>query len=142
MGLTATEKDVFIHSGVISALTAETVTVTLSNNIHCESCSAKGACGVSDGVDRSVEIEARGSEYAIDEPVEVILKKNLGYKAVIWAYILPFTLMLTTLVIASFFLEEWLAGLLSILVLIPYFTLIYGLKLYFRDTFKITLQRN
>ena len=142
MSLTGTGKDVFIHSGIISGLTAETITVTLDKNIHCESCSAKGACGISEGVNRSVEINTPGANFSIDEPVEVVLKKNLGYKAVFWAYLLPFFLMLITLVIASLYLEEWLAGLVSILILLPYFVFVYGLKSYFRETFKISIQRN
>jgi sigma-E factor negative regulatory protein RseC len=71
--------------------------------------------------------------------VEVVLKKDLGQKAVFWAYIFPFLLMLATLLTSSLFLQEWLAGVLSLLILLPYYGTLYALKDYFKKTFRITV---
>ena len=49
MGSIPSHTDVFVHSGVVSRVEGHSVTVTLDQNLHCESCRAKGACGVSDG---------------------------------------------------------------------------------------------
>ncbi len=73
--------------------------------------------------------------------MEVTLKKNLGHRAVFWAYILPFMIMMLTLVMMSFFFEEWMAGLVSLMVLVPYYALVYALKDYFKKTFKISILR-
>ena len=74
------------------------------------------------------EVEVRDFEgaFKLDDPVEVILAKHAGHRAVFWAYVFPFILMLLTLVTASLWLPEWAAGLLSLLVLIPYYLIIRG----------------
>ena len=133
------ESNVFIHSGVISEIRDGSILVSLDKNIECESCSAKGACGVSDTASKEVEIMDSGGSFKLHEPVEVMLKRNLGHKAVFWAYIFPFFLMILTLLTTSYLFEEWMAGLLSLLVLVPYFTIVYSLKNYFKRTFRISI---
>ncbi len=135
------ETNVFIHSGVVSRIRGRSVIVTLDKNVHCESCSAKGACGVSDTANKEVEIIDADRAFKLNDPVEVTLKKNLGHRAVFWAYILPFMIMMLTLVMMSFFFEEWMAGLVSLMVLVPYYALVYALKDYFKKTFKISILR-
>jgi len=136
-----TQENVYIHSGVISQINRGSVIVSLDKNVHCETCHAKGACGVSDSAAKEIEVVDAGRAYNLNEPVEVILRKNLGHKAVFWAYVFPFILMLLTLLTASLFLTEWIAGLLSLLILIPYYLLMHGLKSYFKRTFDISIQR-
>lgn len=135
------EEGVYIHSGVISKISRGSVVVSLDKNLHCESCRAKGACGVADSASKEVEVAHPGGRFTLYEPVEVILRKHSGHKAVFWAYVFPFILMLGTLLAASSLLPEWVAGLLSLLVLIPYYLLLRGLKDYFRKTLAITLKR-
>lgn len=135
------EADTFIHSGVVSEIKGNSVIVSLDKNVHCESCSAKGACGVVDSTVKTVEITNSDRSFSINEPVEVVLKKNLGHKAVFWAYIFPFLLMLATLMTTSLFLVEWIAGVLSLLILVPYYTTVYVFKDYFKRTFSISILR-
>jgi sigma-E factor negative regulatory protein RseC len=141
MGSELTDERVYVHSGVISKITRGSVVVSLDKNLHCESCRAKGACGVSDSDTKEVEIADPGGQFILNEPVEVILRKHSGNMAVFWAYVFPFLLMLATLLTASLLLSEWVAGLLSLLVLIPYYLLLRGLKDYFRKTLDMTLKR-
>lgn len=140
MGSIPSHTDVFVHSGVVSRVEGHSVTVTLDQNVHCESCRAKGACGVSDGAAKQIQIDDPTKTYTRDQPVRVVLKKGLGHKAVAWAYVFPFLLMTGTLLLGSALFEEWLAGVLSLAVLVPYFTGVYALKGYFRKTFKASLQ--
>lgn len=139
MSVKSKETNVFIHPGVVSEIRDRSIIVSLDKNIHCESCSAKGACGVSDTGSKHVEIMDSEGSFKLNDPVEVILRKNLGHKAVFWAYIFPFILMLVTLLTTSYLFSEWIAGLLSLLVLIPYFTMVYSLKNYFKRTFRISV---
>ena len=136
------DSNAFVHPGVVTAINGSSLTVSLEGNIHCDSCRAKGVCGLADAPDKTVEImEAEGS-YSLREPVTVVMRKELGGKAVFWAYLFPFLLMVGTLWSASLLLEEWVAGLLSLAVLIPYFAAIHWRKDYFKKTFRITLQRS
>ncbi len=138
--LTAT--DAFVHSGVVTKIAGKSVFVSLDPNLHCESCHAKGACGVPDAGPREVEITDPDGPFEVNEPVSVILKKDLGNKALFWAYILPFILMTLTLFTASALLPEWMAGLLSLVILIPYYLGVALFKKQFRKTFRISIQRS
>lgn len=139
MGFKTEEAEAFVHTGVVSEMTGSSIIVALDENVHCETCSAKGACGVTDSVNKTVEVVDPEGSFKLNQPVEVILKKDLGQKAVFWAYIFPFLLMLATLLTTSLFLKEWMAGLLSLLILVPYYATVYALKNYFRKTFKISV---
>ena len=77
--------------------------------------------------------------FKINERVDVILKKALGLKAVFWAYVFPFILMFSTLIIASGFLKEWLAGLISLVILVPYYLILYLLKKTLKSAFKTSI---
>lgn len=138
--LTAT--DAFVHSGVVTRIAGKSVFVSLDPNLHCASCHAKGACGVPEAGPREVEITEPDGQYELNEPVSVILKKDLGNKALFWAYLFPFLLMTLTLFAASAFLPEWMAGVLSLGILIPYYLGVALLKNQFRKTFRISIQRS
>lgn len=136
------DSNVYTHSGVVSRIDGNSVVVALDGNVHCETCRAKAACGVSESTKKEIEVFDTAESYALNEPVEVILKKDLGHKAVFWAYIFPFLLMLLTLLTASLLVSEWVAGVLSLLVLLPYYLLVFVLKGYFRSTFRVSIVRN
>lgn len=132
-------KDAYIHSGIVSKMNGSSLIISLDDNVHCESCRAKGTCGISDSGSKEVEVPHTNDSFTLNEHVNVVLKKGLGLKAVFWAYIFPFLLMIATLIISSAFLIEWMAGLLSLLILIPYYLLLYVLRNAFKKTFKISI---
>ncbi len=139
MGVKPLEEEAFVHSGIVSEMKGSSLIVALDDNVHCEACSARGVCGVTDTVNKTVEVVNPEGTFKLNQPVEVILKKDLGQKAVFWAYIFPFLLMLATLLTTSLFLPEWMAGLLSLLILIPYYGMVYALKDYFKKTFRVSV---
>ncbi|WP_422083298.1 SoxR reducing system RseC family protein [Ulvibacterium sp.] len=137
MNTAPTANDTFIHFGTISRIERNSLTVSLDENVHCGSCRAKGTCGIADSKEVVVS-DSKGS-FALNEPVAVVLKKETGLKAVFWAYLFPFVLVISTLWIASGFLHEWVAGLLSLLILGPYYLILYLLKDVFTQAFKISI---
>lgn len=139
MSLPQKNKDTFVHTGFISKINSDSVIVTLEQSIHCESCNARGSCGVSESSAKEIEIPSSSDIFKINERVSVILKKVLGLKAVFWAYVFPFILMFSTLMVASSFLKEWLAGLLSLFILIPYYLVLYTIKTRLKSSFKMSI---
>lgn len=132
-------RDTFVHAGIISKITGNSAIITLEQNIHCESCHVKGSCGLSELSTKKVEAHDLDNSFRLNEKVLVTLKKITGLKAVFWAYVFPFFLMILTLIICSSLLKEWLAGLLALFVLIPYYALLYFLKNKLIATFKISI---
>lgn len=137
------------HSGVISKISNSAITVSLEGNINCESCNAKAACGISESNSKEIEIKSPPSERAgtfesfkLNESVDVVMQTELGLKAVFWAYVFPFILMIVVLVVSSNLFKEWIAGLLSLFVLIPYYFMLFVLKNSFRKAFKVSILKN
>jgi len=134
-----TEDSLVKHEGVVSKINNDVVTVSLMGNINCEACNAKSACGVSESNTKEIEVHNITQSLKLNENVEVLLRKNQGLKAVFWAYVFPFILLLVVLLIASSFFAEWMAGVLAIVVLIPYYAMLYVLKNAFKKTFQISI---
>jgi sigma-E factor negative regulatory protein RseC len=135
----ASNNNTFVHSGTVSRLSGDSVFVSLDQNVHCDSCRAKSACGISESRTKEIEITNPGASFKINEQVEVVINKALGLKAVFWAYVFPFILLTVVLVIASLFLPEWQAGLLALGILVPYYALLHFTKSFFKQNFKISV---
>jgi positive regulator of sigma E activity len=135
----STNKDVFTHKGYISRIKASSVIVALEPNLDCASCHARGACGAMGASDKKIEVYHSDISLNLNEEVEVYLKKTTGLKAVFWAYIFPFILMFLTLVIASLFFDEGIAGLLSLFILLPYYLTLYFLKDKLKTPFRVSI---
>ena len=84
------------HDGIISKISSNTITVALKGNIDCEGCNAKLICGASGSNVKEIEVFDFTQSFRLNENVVVALQKQLGLKAVFWAYIFPFILMLST----------------------------------------------
>lgn len=127
------------HEGVISKISNTSYTVSLKGNVSCEGCKAQSACGVSDSNDKEIEIFNTNQSFQLNEQVDVVLKKELGLKAVFWAYVFPFILLFVVLIVTSLFLKEWIAGLVSIAILVPYYLVIYFMKDAFQKVFQVSI---
>jgi len=133
------KKDNINHEGIVSKISENAITISLKGNVNCEGCKAQSACGVSDSNDKEIEIENPTESFLLNESVDVVLKRELGLKAVFWAYVFPFILMFLVLIITSLFLKEWVAGLLSLAILIPYYFMLFVLKDKFQKAFQVSI---
>lgn len=134
------------HLGAISKITKAAITVSLEGNINCEGCKAKAACGVSESNSKEIEIEHPQviqtndhQNFRLNEQVEVVMTEELGLKAVFWAYVFPFILLISALLIASLFFTEWQAGLMALSILAPYYLFIHYLNPFFKKKFKVSI---
>ena len=135
-----TEGDEIVkHEGVVSKIANNVITVSLMGNINCEACHAKGACGAAESGPKEIEVYNSTQSLKLNETVEVLLRKDLGLKAVFWAYVFPFILLISVLIISSSIYKEWIAGLLSIAILVPYYFTLYVLRNSFKKVFKVSI---
>jgi len=93
-------------------------------------------------VSKQIVLTNQENSFKINETVELVLEKNMGLKAVIWAYIFPLILMLTSLFVSLAFFSEPVSGLIALLVLIPYYTMLYFSKNIFQRAFKLSVIKN
>ena len=113
--------------------TSNSLVVSIMNQSACSTCHAKGACTISDVQEKEIDIITNGINYSPGQEITVLLKEAQGFKALFYGYVLPFLLVLFTLIITSLVTgKEGLSGLLSLGILIPYYITLY----FFRDNLK------
>jgi sigma-E factor negative regulatory protein RseC len=107
----------------------------------CSACH-KSLCMLGDSKAKEVEILSNTNEFETGD--EVIVKINLasGYKAVALLYLIPFLLMMLSLVgMSRLVYNEGIAGLTSLLILIPYYGMIYLQKDSLRSQCSIDVEK-
>ena len=115
------------HSGVIKEIDNLQYYVSIVAQSACVACSAKSVCNVSEMKDEIVEVPRNESEnFKVGDKVEILMEKSHGTKAVMLGYILPFLIILVTLIVTlSLIGNEGIAGLISIGILVPYYLILY-----------------
>lgn len=125
-----------LHEGIIQEVSANKLTVSIISASACSSCHAKGACLASDMKEKEIEIYHFSGNYYPGQPVNVVGRLSQGYKATVYGYLIPFILVFATLLIAtSFTKSEAISGLLSLLILIPYYLILYLTRDKFKKSF-------
>lgn len=115
--------------------------VNIINQSACSSCHANGACSVSDFQDKEIEISNVGNNYSQGQQVTVVFKESQGITALFYGYILPFILVLFTLIVSVSLSEnELIGGLLALAVLIPYYITLYFFRHLLKKVFKFEVE--
>lgn len=116
--------------------------VNIVNQSACSSCHANGACSVADYQDKEIEVtNPFGRNYSKGQEVTVVFKESQGFTALFYGYVLPFILVLGTLIIAVSILEnELIGGLLALAILIPYYIAIYFFRHLLKKVFKFEVE--
>jgi sigma-E factor negative regulatory protein RseC len=135
-------KKIIEHKGRVERIQGNKIEVHFITMSACASCHAKGACTASDMEDKTVEVVDDPEKYRIGEEVNVILKQYLGFKALLYGYVLPFFVVLIALFLLSAFINnEVIVGVGSLGILVPYYFILYHLKDRFSKVFSFTLQK-
>ncbi len=90
------------HKGVVSEVGEKVVEVEFVTESACSECRAKGLCGVEDGNKRFVTVwEPNAQYFVVGEEVMIGVSEVMGMKAALWAYIVPFFIMVGTLLLTT-----------------------------------------
>ncbi len=129
------------HPGIVEQVTDDKIIVKIIAMSACSSCHAKGMCNVADMEEKIVEVrKIPHRDFQKNDQVTVSMKKSLGSRAVLLGYIFPFVLMIATLLLVLFLIgDEGVAGLSAILILIPYYWLLYIYRKKLKSTFSFTI---
>jgi sigma-E factor negative regulatory protein RseC len=120
------------HKGIVKEISDDTIIVKIEPIATCTSCRARTLCGA-DNEDKIVEIQNWHEEYSLGDSVIVMMEQSLGYKALFYGYIAPFfVIMISIVILISLGINEGISGLISLLLLAPYYLTLY----YYRDKIK------
>ncbi len=115
------------HKGVVSEVGEKVVEVEFVTESACSECKAKGLCGVEDGDKRFVTVwEPNAQYYSVGEEVMIGVSEVMGMKAAVYAYIIPFFILLGGLLLATRLgWGEVVAGLSSLGVMCLYYVVLW-----------------
>ena len=131
------------HTGFVKEVKGSSLIVNIINQSACSTCHAQGACSVSEFQDKEIEIANVGNLYSKGQEVTVVFKESQGFTALFYGYILPFVLVLFTLIIAvTISNNELIGGLLALAILIPYYIILYFFRHLLKKIFKFEVEEN
>ncbi len=116
------------HSGVVSEVGEKMVEVEFVTRSACSECKAKGLCGVEDGDKRFVTVyEPMAQYFTVGEKVMIGVSEVMGMKAAVYAYIIPFFILLGGLAVTQSLLKwgEVASGLSSLGVMCLYYVVLW-----------------
>lgn len=118
--------------------------VSIINKSSCASCNLKGSCSVSDIQEKIVDVFTNNSkDFIVGENVDVYYKQSLGFRALFLGYLLPFIVVLITMVIMlETTNKELLSGLVSLASLIPYYLIVYLTRDKIKKTFSFSVKKS
>jgi sigma-E factor negative regulatory protein RseC len=131
-----------IHPGIIEKIEEDKILVKILSQSACSTCHAKAACMVSDVEEKIVEVNKdRAGHWKEGEQVNVHMRKSLGPRAVFLGYLMPLIVLVVALIIlVSLIHNEGIAALLSLLLLIPYYFVLYLFKDKIGKTFSFYIE--
>lgn len=132
----------FEQKGIIESVNDNRITVRIDRGSACGHCSAQGLCNLAESTERIIEVNNSTQLFSIGEWVQVTMSRSMGNKAILLGYFIPFVLFISTLLILSAYgLPEWITGLVSLLILIPYFIILYIFRERLRRTFSFSIHK-
>lgn len=134
--------DAIRHNGIITRMDHDYYYVSIVSQSACASCHAKGACNVTDLNEEIVEVPRNGDESrSVGDQVQVAMRRSLGTKAVMLGYVFPFMIVLVTMILlVALTGNEGLAGVVSLLVLVPYYIGLHYYRNHLKRTFTFSIQ--
>lgn len=128
------------HEGIVKNVSNGSVTVGITSNPACSGCHADGICGISGKEEKVIDIKGKFN-VSPGDTVTVVMEQATGYKAVVLSYLVPLILIISCLITLNLFsASELTAGLISILMLIPYFFFLYLFRKKINRSFTFTLK--
>lgn len=131
------------HVGIVEKINNNLITIRILQQSACSACHAKGACTAADSKEKLVEVNDFSGQFRLHERVIVEGKESIGYKAVLWAFVIPLIILITMVVIGSkiWQLGETQAALISILALAPYYLVLYLLRNKMAKSFQFSIKK-
>lgn len=128
------------HIGIVQKVEAGSVIVSIISSSACSGCHTESYCTLSGKKEKIIEV--RGNyDVKPGDSVTVVMKQSMGHVAVILGYLLPFISVITALIILiSFNVSELISGLISMSILIPYYSTLYLFRQRINKKFTFTLK--
>jgi sigma-E factor negative regulatory protein RseC len=130
------------QKGIVESVNNQRIVVRIDRGSACGHCSANGICNMAESTERVIELKDSTQTFAVGEWVGITISRSMGNKAVILGYLIPFVLLISSLLIfTAFKLSEWIVGVSSLLTLVPYFIILSLFRERLRKTFTFSIHK-
>jgi len=128
------------HEGIVLSNDGINVIISISSASACSGCHAEGSCSLSGIEEKIIEVHGKYNVKSRDQ-VTILMKQSMGYTAVFLGYLFPGIVVVAVLItLISFKVPELFAGLISLAILLPYYTLLYFIRERINKKFTFTLK--
>lgn len=128
------------HPGTVVQATPDNVMVMIMAESACASCHSKKLCTLSEMKEKTISIPVRNQSFAPGDAVDVIMTESLGMLAIFLAYILPFLLLVASVVAGNAAgLSEPATGIMVVGLLTVYFFILYFMRKRLQKKFSFKL---
>ncbi len=130
------------HEGTVVSMLDNALIVRIITSSACGSCAAKSHCMPSENKDKDIRVESFSGDFVLGEQVKVIMQQSLGFRALCIGYMIPFILILVTLLVTYQITgNELISGLSALFILIPYYLSLKLLNRKINRTFGFSVRK-
>jgi sigma-E factor negative regulatory protein RseC len=131
------------HKGKVVSVSETGIDVKIERNEACSGCKNKTSCQMGKVDEQIISVKTKQKNiYSLGEEVLISMKTSLGLKAVLYAYVLPFLLLLIAFVIAyRFIVSEVLQIIFALIPVFVYYTILYKIRHRMEKTFQVYISK-
>ncbi|MBR5296467.1 MAG: SoxR reducing system RseC family protein [Parabacteroides sp.] len=130
------------HNGIITKIDKGTIHVRIIQKSACSGCHAQGICSASESKEKIIEVPDNSGIFQLNEEVLLCGKSSLGLQAVFLAFVIPLIIVCTTIAVGTYLQwEETTSGLTGLILLVPFYCILYFLRDKLKKRFVFTLKK-
>lgn len=130
------------HTGYVEKIDGDTVFVRITQQSACSGCHAQSICSASEKKNKIIEIPDRSGQFQANEKVMICGQSSTGLQAVLLAFVIPLVIVVGAIVIGTNLQwNETTSGLAGLLLLLPYYYILYVMRDKLKRRFVFTLKK-
>ena len=130
------------HSGVVESIEEGCVHVRIVQTSSCAACKVAGCCNAAESKEKMIDVYCDAvADYKVGQQVTVSTSGQVAVKALLWAFGVPFVLLLAMLILVLLLTanEGW-AALSALAILVPYYAILWLLRDKMREQLAFTIE--
>ncbi|MEA2043509.1 MAG: SoxR reducing system RseC family protein [Bacteroidota bacterium] len=131
------------HEGIVKEISLDEIKVSIVTASFCASCELKQTCNPSELEEKIIDVPVTSStSYRKGERVNIFYKQSLGFRALFLGYLLPFLIILISMIVLLEITgDEGIAGGISLALLLPYYLILYLVRKKIKKTFRFSVEK-
>lgn len=136
--------NVIYHQGIVEDIDGSHVRVRIEQTSACSGCSIRSRCTAVDSIEKLIDVTMpKDATFIVGDHVQIVGEVSLGLHAVMWAFVWPLLILLFFLLLFIIWSgNEILSSLGAVVLLIPYYYILWLKRAKFKQKFLFTIKSN